>query len=271
VPPAERLPPLCRPEFDPPPSVQSSPRELAAWHADLKATWLGHACFLVEFPTATSTSESGANEGPGVRVLFDPVWSHRCSPSQLIGPARVVDPPIKIDEIPPVSAVVISHNHYDHLDIMTLKHLYDAQPRGTLHFFAPLGNRDWFIKTIGCDPSHVSEMDWWDSKDVELSVTGPATQSLPGKGFKVTCTPCQHFTGRGILDRNDTLWASWSVESNEGGKVWFAGDTGYKSIPRGVPIEDEHKYPHCPAFKQIGDRLGGFDLGMIPIGAYDPR
>ncbi|GAA6013550.1 hypothetical protein JCM11491_002704 [Sporobolomyces phaffii] len=272
VPPPDRLPPLTVPEFTPPPSL--SPAQLEAWSGDIKATFLGHACFLVEFPKR-------ANEDRGLRVLFDPVWSHRCSPSQIVGPARVAAPPIKLEDIPHVDAVVISHNHYDHLDIKTLKHLYKAQPAGSIHFFAPLGNKEWFLSNIRCRDQDVSELDWRETRHLTLR-RGPGGDAgsevlAAGDGddddarLRVTALECQHFTGRGIFDRNDSLWASWTVESSRGGKVWFAGDTGYKSIPRGVGIEDEHKYPHCPAFAEIGEREGPFDLSMIPIGAYDPR
>ncbi|GAA5896764.1 uncharacterized protein JCM6883_007002 [Sporobolomyces salmoneus] len=258
VPPPERLPPLMTPQFTP--SSSLSPQELEEWSNDLKVTSLGHACFLVEFPKSPQQER-------GLRVLFDPVWSHRCSPSQLVGPARVAKPPIKLEDIPHVDAVVISHNHYDHLDIATLKHLYKAQPKDSIHFFAPLGNKSWFMSNIGCSESQVTEIDWWETRDLTLSNgAGGGEDSL-----KVTATPCMHFTGRGIFDRNDTLWSSWIVEKNNGGKVWFAGDTGYKSIPRGVPMEEEYKFPHCPAFKEIGDKEGPFDVGLIPIGAVEPR
>ncbi|GAA5835904.1 hypothetical protein JCM3766R1_005092, partial [Sporobolomyces carnicolor] len=282
------------PEFTPDSAL--TPRDVDEWSRDLKVTWLGHACFLVEFPKRR-------DEQRGLRVLFDPVWSHRCSPSQLIGPARVAKPPIKLEDIPHVDAVVISHNHYDHLDIMTLKHLYKAQPRGSIHFFAPLGNHKWFVDNIGCLDQHVTELDWWESRTLTLD----HQQQQDGQGrrdgssqdededkrprrplskLKVTATPCMHFTGRGIFDRNDTLWASWIVEGlgeggerqgegqgqgRLGGKVWFAGDTGYRSIPRGVKLEDEDNYPHCPAFEEIGRREGPFDFSAIPIGAYRPR
>ncbi|GAA5955265.1 hypothetical protein JCM3765_003265 [Sporobolomyces pararoseus] len=276
VPPPERLPPLKEPQFTPPNSF--SKEESEAWSKDIKATFLGHACFLVEFPKLPE-------EERGFRVLFDPVWSHRCSPSQLIGPARVAKPPIKLEEIPHVDAVIISHNHYDHLDITTLKHLYKSQPKGSIHFFAPLGNKSWFENVIGCKEDQVSELDWWETRNLTLSNFNNSNsskssdlsqkeESLSGGGggsLKITATPCQHFTGRGIFDRNDTLWSSWSVESERGGKIWFAGDTGYRSIPRGVPLEEEDNYPHCPAFKEIGQREGPFDFSMIPIGAYDPR
>ncbi|GAA5995474.1 hypothetical protein JCM5350_004599 [Sporobolomyces pararoseus] len=270
VPPPERLPPLKTPQFTPPSSF--SKPESEEWSKDIKATFLGHACFLVEFPKLPEQER-------GLRVLFDPVWSHRCSPSQLIGPARVAKPPIKLEEIPHVDAVIISHNHYDHLDITTLKHLYKSQPKGSIHFFAPLGNKTWFENVIGCKEDQVTELDWWETRNLTLSQSTKEVEeepensvvSSPGGSLKITATPCQHFTGRGIFDRNDTLWSSWSVESTGGGKIWFAGDTGYRSIPRGVPLEEEDNYPHCPAFKEIGQREGPFDFSMIPIGAYDPR
>ncbi|GAA5843982.1 hypothetical protein JCM5353_000052 [Sporobolomyces roseus] len=275
VPPPENLPLLTTPQFTPSPSIASSPSELTSWNADIKATFLGHACFLVEFPRVQGQSR-------GMRVLFDPVWSNRCSPSQLVGPARVAKPPIKLEEIPQVDAVVISHNHYDHLDITTLKHLYKSQPRGSIHFFAPLGNAQWFVSNIGCNKNEVSEMDWQESRNLTLRSSSPSPSMVKGEEegkiegeLRITAEKCQHFTGRGIFDRNDTLWASWVVENvtenGGGGKVWFAGDTGYRSIPRGVPIEEEDKYSHCPAFQEIGKREGPFDFSMIPIGAYDPR
>ncbi|GJN91758.1 hypothetical protein Rhopal_004781-T1 [Rhodotorula paludigena] len=258
VPSADRLPQLVQPTFTPPSSL--SPAEAEEWRKDLKTTWLGHACFLVEFPAAPGEGEGkdGA-ERRGFRVLFDPVWSHRCSPSQLIGPARVTKPPIPLSEIPHIDAVVISHSHYDHLDVTTLKHLYNAQPQGTLHFFAPLGNKKWFQSTIGVKASEVTELDWWEDRELRL---GEDTGAEKGEKLRVLCTPCQH--------RNETLWASWSVSSSTGGKVWFAGDTGYRTVPRGDDVALD-ELAVCPAFAEIGRREGPYDLGMIPIGAYEPR
>ncbi|GAA6035121.1 hypothetical protein JCM8097_006372 [Rhodosporidiobolus ruineniae] len=261
VPPPELLPPVLTPEFTPPASL--SPSETAAWHRDLKATWLGHACFLVEFPAAEG-------EERGHRVLFDPVWSHRCSPSQWVGPARVQPPPIPIDQIPEIDAVVISHNHYDHMDVATLKYLYKRQGGGRLHVFAPLGNRKWFKDVIGMKDSEVTELDWWEERSLSYERTADKTSGAEAK-LRVLCTPCQHFTGRSLTDRNDTLWASWAIESSTGGKVWFGGDTGYRSCPRGYDPAKEDELPHCPAFEEIGQREGPFDFAMIPIGAYSPR
>ncbi|GJJ76729.1 N-acyl-phosphatidylethanolamine-hydrolysing phospholipase D [Entomortierella parvispora] len=216
-------------------------------HAKVTSTWLGHACFLVQVE--------------GVNILFDPVFSERCSPSQLAGPKRITPPPCKLDELPRVDIVVISHNHYDHLDLTTIKNLQkDHQP----YFYVPLGNKAWF-DSIGIKDK-VTECDWWDSHD--LSFHDDKT------GVKVVCTPCQHFTGRSLTDRYKTLWASWVIEtipknvSEKPIKVFFGGDTGYRYVPNG---RDEDDMPHCPAFKEIGERIGPFDFSMIPIGAYSPR
>ncbi|PBK79311.1 N-acyl-phosphatidylethanolamine-hydrolyzing phospholipase D [Armillaria gallica] len=214
---------------------------------DVKATWLGHACFLVEFPFVASL-------GRGARVLFDPVFSDRCSPSQAFGPKRYTEMPCKIEDIPEVDAVVISHNHYDHLDTHTITTLFKrARPP---HIFAPLGNESYFA-SIGIPKDHAHTLDWWDARRVEVS----------GTSFKLICTPAQHWTGRGAFDQGKTLWASWAVEG-EGKKVYFAGDTGYRSVK---DDENEDECPVCPAFKEIGEKFDKFDLAMIPIGAYKPR
>ncbi|KAG5641517.1 hypothetical protein DXG03_004833 [Asterophora parasitica] len=225
------------------------------------STWLGHACFLIELP---SRSDSGAR---GARILFDPVFSDRCSPSQWIGPKRFTPPPCKIEDIPEVDAIVISHNHYDHLDTHTIGVL-SKRPRMP-HFFAPLGNGSFF-KSMGIPHTHVHMMDWWDSKRIEV------TAQQHKVTVDITCTPAQHFTGRSLFDRFKTLWASWVVEEvvsadaaeRPAVKVFFGGDTGYRAVLDG---QDEDTLPVCPAFKEIGERFGGFDFAMIPIGAYKPR
>ncbi|KAF9178784.1 hypothetical protein BGZ50_007464 [Haplosporangium sp. Z 11] len=225
----------------------SHPRDTAAEADKITTTWLGHACFLVQIN--------------GVNVLFDPVFSDRCSPSQLVGPKRITPPPCKLDELPRVDVVVISHNHYDHLDLTTIRALQkDHQP----FFFVPLGNKSWF-ESIGIRDK-VTECDWWDEH--ELAFHDQRSH------IKVICTPCQHFTGRTVMDHFKSLWASWVVESipkhdsEKTIKVFFGGDTGYRSVPKGA---DENKVPCCPAFKEIGERIGPFTFSMIPIGAYSPR
>ncbi|KAF8579298.1 Metallo-hydrolase/oxidoreductase [Ramaria rubella] len=277
----------------------------------LKATWMGHACFLVELPTP-----QGASRGP--RILFDPVFSRRCSLFSWIGPVRYTEPPCTLKELPEVDIVVYSHNHYDHLDTTTLGTLIskarssDASPPRT-HIFAPLNN-DYLFRALSIPPSNVHCLDWWQhntvsvdlpplskydsspSFDIEQTpqtpldtdgiVTAPITTS-----FRITCTPSQHVSNRGLFDRYTTLWSSWMIEASpfhdsptpeeasphsesppvdtkSGPKLWFAGDTGYRSVRAG---EDEETVPVCPAFAEIGKRFGGVDLALIPIGAYSPR
>lgn len=162
-------------------------------------------------------------------------------------------------------AVCISHDHYDHLDLPTITHLYNTQKKGTLHFFAPLAVKKWF-ESCGVAPEHVDEFDWWDSATFKSPALG--TSSL-----RLTYTPCQHGSGRTILGYCTTLWGSWALEyfptsASDGekidpaAKVWFGGDTAYRSVPRGVPPEKELDLPHCPAFKEIGRKFGGFDLAV---------
>lgn len=229
--------------------------------------------------------------------MFDPVFEARCSPFTWLGPKRYTEVPCEIEDIPTIDAVVISHSHYDHLsrtlflqprlanaDISpdpTSKRIQARHPNA--HFFVPLRLKKFFTDS-GIE--NVTELDWWEERDLHLSGQGAkprvsADTSSAGTGASVEqtvarigCLPCQHTSARSGFDKGHTLWASWSVESG-GKKVWFGGDTGYRAVPE-LPkdVDDygtEHNYPHCPAFKQIGDFRGPFDLGLIPIGAYDPR
>jgi N-acyl-phosphatidylethanolamine-hydrolysing phospholipase D len=135
------------------------------------------------------------------------------------------------------------------------------------HVFAPLGNEDYFASMN----VNAHCLDWWDSRVVAISLPTTSSPDDTIKGeFRLTCTPAQHFTGRGIFDRFKSLWASWAVEeilpdssTTQGKKVWFAGDTGYRSVKDG---QNEDQVPCCPAFKEIGRKFGGFDLALIPIG-----
>lgn len=181
-------------------------------------TWLGHSSTLVQYH--------------GINILTDPIFSDIASPVCFAGPERITPVPVSIEQLPPIDIVLISHNHYDHLDEASVKQIGDQAT-----WMVPLRYKSWF-SDLGIN--RVIEFDWWDSQQ--------HGQIL------VTATPSQHWTGRGLFDRYQQLWAAWAVQI-DGFKFWFAGDTGYNDMQ----------------FKEIGQRLGPFDLGIIPIGAYAPR
>lgn len=237
--------------------------------APIRATWLGHACYHVEFAS-------------GLRVLFDPVFSDRCSPFSWLGPKRYTKVPCQIEDIPFIDAVMISHNHYDHCDQPTLERI--AKTHTNAHFFVPLKNKE-LITSFGIQADRVTELDWWEEATLELSTaqekstvskdTNASTDQGSGKIVaRIGALPCQHMGNRGLTDRGKTLWSSWSVETG-GKKLWFGGDTGYRAVPDLPDSVDDygegHDYPRCPAFAEIGRHRGPFDLGLIPIGAYQPR
>ena len=180
-------------------------------------TWLGHACFLVQMD--------------GLNLLTDPVWSDRCSPISWLGPSRYRKPPCKLSELPQIDVVLISHNHYDHLDLFTIRWLGNSPI-----YIVPDGHRAWFNKL---KIHRVIEMKWWDSYSISPIV-------------KIGCLPAQHWSKRTTFDDMKALWSGWGVFGSK--KLFFAGDTGY-----------------CQGFEQIGDKYGPFDLALIPIGAYEPR
>lgn len=166
--------------------------------------------------------------------LTDPVFAERASPLAWLGPKRFHEPPLALDDLPPLAGVILSHDHYDHLDRAAVL----ALAARTEHFVAPLGVGDLLVKW-GVPAAKVHQLDWWRSVtlgDVEL-----------------TCTPAQHFSGRGLGDGNSTLWCSWVIRRGER-KVFFSGDSGY-----------------FRGFKAIGDKYGPFDLTMVETGAYDPQ
>lgn len=166
--------------------------------------------------------------------LTDPVFSERASPFQWIGPKRFHQPPISIAELPPIKGVILSHNHYDHLDYYAVMQLKDKVE----HFITPLGVGDALIKW-GVLAEKVQQLDWWDTTHID--------------GLELVATPAHHFSGRSLSDSNATLWASWVIIDNDL-RVFFSGDTGY-----------------FDGFKEIGNRYGPFDLTMIETGAYDPE
>lgn len=253
-----------RPKFVPVPGREELvPIRKPNWGGDqngFKVTWIGHASFLIE-----TTRVGGASRG--VRILCDPVFSERTSPVQFFGPKRYTPTPCSLAELPDVDVVIISHNHYDHLDHATIMHLH-AQRKGQTHFFCALGNAAWFHR-CGIPANEVTELDWWDGVDVDVGGVGR---------IALTCTPCQHSSGRSGWDRGSALWCSWALQevvaegSQTAHKLYFAGDTGYRTVTqRGLSHTEEAAFAHCPAFAEIGERLGPFDLALLPIGLCQPR
>jgi len=185
----------------------------------LRVTFVNHATVLLQ--TA------------GLNILTDPIWSDRASPFSGAGPARHGPPGVAFEDLPPIDLVVVSHNHYDHLDLATLALLADAHAPALV---VPLGNTA-LLESAGIDGAR--DVDWW-----ETVVVGDA---------RVTCVPAQHFSGRGLTDRNATLWAGYVIET-PGGVIYFAGDTG-----------------GGPHFAQVRERFGTPRLALLPMGAYEPR
>jgi len=188
--------------------------------AHFAATWIGHSSALLQVG--------------GLNVLTDPVFCERASPVQWLGPRRMSAPGLDLAELPPIDVVLVSHNHYDHLDKATVRRLARARPETT--WLAPLRLgatlRSWGAR-------RVFELDWWQSADVD--------------GLLVTATPARHFSSRGFHDRNRTLWCGFALTIGRW-RGYFAGDTAYH--------ED---------FAEVGARSGPFDFVMLPIGAYEPR
>jgi len=198
--------------------IRKEPLSESPTDNDINIVFVNHSTFLIQWN--------------GLNILTDPIWSRRCSPFQFAGPGRVRLPGIKYDELPKIDLVLISHNHYDHLDVQTVKNITrDHDPV----FITSLGV-DLFLKKIGV--KKVFALDWWESR-LELD-------------HKITAVPANHFSSRGIFDRDTTLWSGFVLEKN-GKKIYFVGDTGYSDV-----------------FKQIGEKFNGFDLSLIPIGAYHP-
>jgi L-ascorbate metabolism protein UlaG (beta-lactamase superfamily) len=188
--------------------------------AGLSITWLGHSTLLVEID--------------GHRLLLDPVWSDRASPVSWAGPKRFHPPPLPLADLPPVDAVVISHDHYDHLDHSTIVALGARVPL----FIVPLGVGA-HLERWGIPAERIVELDWWAETTV-----GALT---------LTATPARHFSGRSMVmaDRDATLWAGWAIRGPEH-RVYYSGDTAM-----------------FPDFSEIGERLGPFDASLIEVGAYD--
>jgi len=170
----------------------------------------------------------------GLNILTDPVWSALASPVQFVGPRRWVPPAVEFDRLPPVDVVVISHDHYDHLDSGTISRIARRYPAAL--WYVPLGV-DRFLRHHGA--REVTVRDWWQESAIG--------------GLHLTCLPAQHFSGRRLGTRNNTLWCGWAFRSSHH-TLFFAGDTGLH-----------------PEFETIGVHCGPFDLAILPIGAYEPR
>ncbi len=188
----------------------------------LRVTWLGHATLLIEIE--------------GLRILVDPIWSERPSPFRRVGTRRFHDPPLALDALPRLDAVVLSHDHYDHLDMRTVRALRERVPR----WVTPLGVGA-HLERWGVAPGRIDEFEWWDGTTV-----------TDDSAVRLVCTPSRHFSGRGPRSRDTTLWSGWAVLGTEH-RLWYAGDSAL-----------------TPQFLEIGQRLGPFDLTLIEIGAYNP-
>lgn len=210
-----RMPPGPLPALSPLESWSKPPG------SGLRVTWLGHSTVLIEID--------------GLRVLTDPVWGPRASPSRFIGPKRFQPVPVLLRALPPVDLVLVSHDHYDHLDYPTIRQLR----RHTVPFVTSLGVGA-HLEAWGIAPERIVELDWWESF------------SLPNADLTVTAAPSQHFSGRTIKTRNTTLWSSLVIRSPRHA-VFFSGDTGLTT-----------------EYREIRERLGPFDLTMLEVGGWHP-
>ncbi|MGA2778710.1 MAG: MBL fold metallo-hydrolase [Steroidobacteraceae bacterium] len=216
---------LCGGERRVPRGPLPSMNPLETWtkpiDSGLRVTWLGHSTVLIEIG--------------GLRVLTDPVWGPRASPSRYAGPKRFQPVPVSLRAMPPIDLVIVSHDHYDHLDYPTIREL---AKRG-VPFVTSLGVGA-HLEAWGVQPEHIVELEWWESHRV------------PNTGLTVSAAASQHFSGRGLKDRNATLWSSFVVRS-ERHAVFFSGDTGLTT-----------------EYRTIRERLGPFDLVMLEVGAFHP-
>jgi len=192
---------------------------LAHFKDGIRITFVNHSTFLIQVD--------------GVNILTDPVWSRRVSPFRWIGPKRMRLPGVKLESLPRIHVVLLTHNHYDHLDLETMRTIFGAHhPK----IIAPLGVKAFLDREY---LTGAQELDWWEETSVE--------------GLTVRAVPAQHFSGRGLFDRDRTLWCGYVLRTGAG-NIYFAGDTGYNDA----------------TFKQIASRCGPFKVSFLPIGAYKP-
>jgi N-acyl-phosphatidylethanolamine-hydrolysing phospholipase D len=211
-----------RPDPDPATFVRVAPDFVVprAGPAQLTITWVGHTSFLIQIA--------------GLNVLIDPIWSERASPVQFAGPRRWVPAAVEFDRLPPIDVIVLSHDHYDHLDAGTVSRIAKRYPAAA--WYAPLGVGA-LLRQRGA--REVVERDWWQESTIG--------------SLRLICVPAQHFSGRTLGTRNKTLWCGWALRSGHR-SLFFAGDTALH-----------------PEFGAITERCGPFDMAILPIGAYDPR
>jgi L-ascorbate metabolism protein UlaG (beta-lactamase superfamily) len=189
----------------------------------LRVTWFGHSSLLVEID--------------GIRVLIDPVWDERAAPTSWAGPKRFFPPTLALSDLPAIDAVLISHDHFDHLGAQTIRQLAQMENARSARWIAPLGVGA-ILSSLGVDTGRCTELNWTESAAV-----GPLT---------LTGLPARHFSGRSLFNRFQTLWASF-VLAGPGHRVYYGADSG-----------------EWPGFKEIGEKYGPFDLTMLEIGAFDP-
>ncbi|MGC1243472.1 MAG: MBL fold metallo-hydrolase [Chryseosolibacter sp.] len=200
--------------------VHQSKHPLGHFKDGIRITFVNHSTFLIQVD--------------GLNILTDPVWSRRVSPFAWLGPKRMKLPGLRFEDLPRIHVVALSHNHYDHLDVQTMRMVFGAHhPR----IIAPLGVKAFLEKEF---ITGAAETDWWD----ELALDN---------GVKIQSVPAQHFSGRGFLDRDATLWCGYVFKTSFG-NIYFAGDTGYNEV----------------SFKEIPLRCGSIRVSMLPIGAYKP-
>jgi N-acyl-phosphatidylethanolamine-hydrolysing phospholipase D len=200
--------------------MPASPR---ATQGELRITWIGHASFLIQIGR--------------LNILTDPVWSQRVSPVSWAGPRRLTPPGLPFAQLPPIDAVLLSHDHYDHLDRPSVRRLA-ARFGAALEWVAPLGHADWLHRNGAVN---IVELDWWQGVTL-------------GDGVDVTLLPAQHWTRRATSPFNARLWGSFAIRDGRGAKVYFGGDSGW-----------------FDGYREIGDAHGPFDAVLMPIGAYEPR
>jgi len=214
--------------YQPVPSEFTYPNVQQALRAENpQVIWINHSTFWVRLNNKC--------------FLMDPIWSQRCSPLPFVGPKRQAPPSHTLQELDKIDYVILSHNHYDHMDKRTLLELHHLYPHIT--WIVPLGVKKWLMQTLpNIERGWVIELDWWEQ--------------FHSEGLTFTAVPAQHFSGRGLFDHNRTLWMGCVVESSADQKrFYFAGDTGYN------PYD----------FKKIGERFSYMDLSLLPIGVYTPR